>query len=143
MAIMKLQRPLNDWAGLVTGKDKWTTTQKLMEECKWSGINRLISYSSMLEMWKVMNTNNSSYWRQRLRLVGEGGEGRNRSKQMGRIWSDSNPRWKLTKNLWRHRTVTLWNQLPRELTLEVKLGVFKRGLKKWIANNINFHPMYM
>ena len=118
----KFQVLLNKCARMILGKSKRTRTRHLMEGCSWLYFSELVTYYSVMVMFKMINFNTP----RNLSLKFTRLENRQVETTVGRI--------KNSKNLFRWRTARVWNTLPLYLREETRIKVFKINLKKHLIS---------
>ena len=102
-----------------------TKRADLFKRLNWLSVNQLVSYHTVIQVFKIRYHRDPEYLASILGL-----NGRN-----GRIRTQ-NPILSSAANSFCFRGTGLWNQLPEQLRCENKIGRFKNGLKKWIAENV-------
>ena len=111
--IRKVQVVLNQSARFVTGLGKRTRTTRLMESCGWLSIKELITYQSIISMWRIIHLNIPEHIYDHLAISDD-------------FKICTRPaRLHIVKNGFRHRTTKIWNLLPEELGASGKLGLSK------------------
>ena len=91
----------------------------------WMTVRQLISYHTLITVFRIRKSKEPEY------LYGALG----RDNKFGKIIVQ-NSDLGLYKNSFVPRGSVLWNRLPRELKNIEKVGVFKKGLRKWVAENV-------
>ena len=116
----KNQILMNKCAQMILGKNRRTRTRSLMIGCGWLYFVELVRYHSLVQLFKTVKSNKPENLRKMLTVDQEG------KIQLipGRL--------KISRELYRWRTVREWNILPAYLILVVKVSVFKKLLKKHI-----------
>ena len=111
----KFQTVLNTCARVVTKKPRKTRTRTLMEECKWLYFKELVTFQSLLMMWKLVILKSPHYLSKTVQL-----------NQDNRIVGQ-NGRILLVRNSFIWRTTVDWNSLPEYLR---EIRVFKTFKKR-------------
>ena len=111
----------------------FTPTRTLLDQCGWLSVRQLVTYHSLVLVYKVKSEGKPEYLYDRLgrefsyntRLASENGV-----RGMGKIKSE------LHKNSFIPRSIQSWNSLPSHIRLSPKIVDFKVKLKIWIKSNI-------
>ena len=120
-----LQVLQNKAAQLVCHAPPRTKRSLLFNKLGWLSVNQLISYHSMLTLFKIRSSKEPEYLSQFLC---------NDSRNLRIVVPNQD--LTLTKNSFSFRASDQWNQLPIQLRKEVKIGTFKKDVKKWIIANV-------
>ena len=120
--LVKAQVCLNMAARFVTGDRKTTRKEDLMTNCDWLDIWELTEYHSLTQIWKATRWNSPHHLSEMIRTEENG------------LLTTREPRLQLTRELFRHKSIRNWNNLPMELRTENKLGTFKRTLRCWLKD---------
>ena len=126
--IRKVQVIVNQAARFITGANRRTRTNKLMESCKWLSVRELIDHQSLISMWIIVYLGIPAQIREHLAISDE------------HIITTRPARLKLVQRSFKHRTLKIWNNLPQEIRDTKKITVFKRNTKKWIMEQRNIQP---
>ena len=122
----------NRAARIVTKKGLFTSQKNLLSETNWLSIRQMITFHSILQIWRVRKSNRPEYlndifnpnYNQQTRMVRNGNI---------RI---PDTETSLGKNALRIRGATWWNSLPPDLKMfSGDVLSFKRELKKWVKTN--------
>ena len=97
----------------------------MYDQLGWLTVNQLISYHTLLAVYRVRSTGEPEYLAESLSI-----DNRN-----GHIIV---PKTKLTllKKSFKFRGACAWNELPSSLRSLPNIGAFKKGVKTWIKDNI-------
>ena len=120
-----LQVLQNKAAQLVCHAPPRTKRSLLFNKLGWLSVNQLISYHSMLTLFKIRSSKEPEYLSQFLC---------NDSRNLRIVVPNQD--LTLTRNSFSFRASDQWNQLPIQLRKEVKIGTFKKDVKKWIIANV-------
>ena len=120
-----LQVLQNKAAQMVCHAPPRTKRSLLFNKLGWLSVNQLISYHSMLTLFKIRSSKEPEYLSQFLC---------NDSRNLRIVVPNQD--LTLTKNSFSFRASDQWNQLPIQLRKEVKIGTFKKDVKKWIIANV-------
>ena len=119
----KIQSLLNKCARMVLGSSRRVRTRTLMENCGWLYFRELVNYHSIVQMFKIVNIGTPVNLRNKINI-----------RPDKRI--DFTPgRLKISRDSFKWRTSTAWNELS-DFLLEIdKLSTFKKALRKYIVEN--------
>ena len=92
---------------------------------KWLTVNQLIAYHSLLTVFKIRQSGEPEYLASFLQD----------DSRTGRIILP-NTQLSLFMKSFGRRGAANWNQLSLELRKSTKIGHFKRGVRKWVLDNI-------
>ena len=97
----------------------------MYNKLKWLTVNQLVSYHTLLAVYKIRQSGEPEYLAQFL-------------KDDNRLSSIIVPNTKLSlaKKSFVWRGSETWNSLPIDLRTCTRIGVFKKGAKQWVMNNI-------
>ena len=98
----------------------------LFDKLGWLTVEQLIAYRTLIAIYRIRMKKEPEYLAGYLL----------RDNLYGRIIVE-NSALGLYRNSFIYRGSTLWNKLPRDLRSEMKIGVFKRKLKRWVEANID------
>ena len=138
-AVLKksLQIIQNKVARAVTRLNWSTPAGELLHQCGWLSVNQLIFYHSVLLVFKVKLGQTPRYlhsmhnsWSYQYRT---------RQAESGLIQLAGRPRLDITKDSFKWRAATQYNQLPAELRKCETLETFKKQVKTWIKNNVSLN----
>ena len=121
--IMELQRLQNRAARFVLRKNRYEKVSTLLDGCKWLSVSQLITFHSVLLLWKCINKGKWNALKNGLIL--------NRNYTVRKIKG----RIQLTKDSWKCRTITIWNSLPIMMRRENEQVLFKGSLRTWVKQN--------
>ena len=123
--IHDLQVLQNKAAQLVTHSPPRAVRQPMYDQLGWLTVNQLISYHTLLAVYRVRSTGEPEYLAESLCI-----DNRN-----GHIIV---PKTKLTllKKSFKFRGACAWNELPSSLRSLPNIGAFKKGVKTWITDNV-------
>lgn len=110
-----------------------TRTSVLLDKCGWLSINQLCTYTSLMELWKILHISANTYWSQR--LMNTTGQRQTRAVSDGKVRLE-HPLLTITRHSWKWRTTNIWNSLPPELRCTKIMSQFKRNLRIWISSNV-------
>ena len=132
-----LQLIQNKVARAVTRLSWSTPARDLLHQCGWLSVNQLIFYHSVLLVFKVKLAQTPKHlhsmhnsWSYQYRT---------RQAESGLIQQAGKPRLEITKDSFRWRAATQYNQLPAELRKCETLVTFKKDVKTWIKNNVSLN----
>ena len=122
----------------LTKLDKFTSTKKLMEACSWMSVRQLISYHSLVQLHKTMDSRKPTYLYQKI-TAGGSFPYSTRQAASGQLRQADGIRSELdiSKQGWGCRAVEEYNRLPPGLRLEPRLTSFKRQLRVWVIRNVS------
>ena len=136
--LKSLQVVQNKVARSVTKYDKFTTTKKLMDTCNWMTVRQLVSYHSLVQLQKTINSRKPAYLYQKVTSGGsypyptrQAASGQLRQVDGARADLD------IAKQGWGCRAVEEYNKLPPDIRQEVRLPSFKRKLRSWVVRNVS------
>ena len=124
--IQDIQVLQNKAARLVCHAPPRTKRAVLFEKMGWLSVNQLISYHTLIAVFKIRSSGEPEYLAQFL----------NNDSRNDRIVIP-NQDLTLTTKSFVFRGSDQWNQLPIRIRKEVKIGTFKKDLRKWIAGNVS------
>ena len=108
--------------------------QQLLSDSGWLSIHQLISYTTILTIYKIVKTGEPIGLANRLRREGEQvGGGRGRHELDIRVQGRLN----VTREGLVYRGGVMWNSLPVEIRQEHSLHRFKKRVKIWIKENVS------
>ena len=129
-----LQIIQNKVARVVTRLDWSTSVKELLKQCGWLSVNQLIFYHSVLLVYKVRMSKTPRYlykmhnsWSYQYRT---------RQADSGLIKLMGKPRLDITKNSFKWRSASQFNQLPHEIRKLENILEFKSKTKTLIKSNI-------
>ena len=97
----------------------------MFDRLGWLTVNQLISYHTLISVFKIRSCGEPEYLAQKLKT-----DSRN-----GRIIIP-NYDLRLAMKSFSFRGANQWNSLPTSMRNTVKIGTFKKNLRKWILVNI-------
>ena len=132
--IISAAQVIQNRAARIVTKRGWFTSQKtLLRETNWLSIRQMISYHTILQIWRVRKSKkpeylnemlNPEYERQTRRII----EGNIRIQE---------PKTSLGKKAIRFRGAKMWNTLPAHLkTVTGEVQSYKKQLKIWVRENV-------
>ena len=124
--VRDIQVMQNKAARLVCHAQPRTRRSALFDQLGWLSVNQLISYHTLISVFKMRASGEPEYLAQFL-------SNDNRNDRLVIPNTDLT----LTKNSFAFRGPEQWNQLPIQLRKQVKIGTFKKELKKWIFENVS------
>ena len=123
--IKALQVQQNRAARIVLNLPPRTNRDYMFDKLGWMTVRQLISYHTLITVFRIRKSQEPEY------LYGALG----RDNKFGNIIVENN-NLGLYKSSFVPRGSVLWNKLPKELKNMKKVGVFKNGLRKWVAENV-------
>ena len=122
--VKEIQILQNQAARIVCRAPPRVDRASLFKRLNWLTVNQLIQYHSLVALYRVRLTKTPEYLADILC----------HDSRNNRIMI---PKQQLTlaTNSFCFRSASLWNQLPNQLRYEKNLGVFKRGVRKWVIEN--------
>ena len=115
----------NKAAQVVTHLPPRTSRSILYDRVKWLTVNQLISYHTLITVFKIRRNREPEYLAELL----------NNDNRLGRIIIPNTDLGLARKSfVWRGSSA--WNSLPQELRECSRIGQFKPGVKKWVKTNI-------
>ena len=123
--IQDLQVLQSKIARIVTNSGIRTNRNIMFDRLEWMTVKQMIVYHTLLTIYKI-------------RLTGEPEEFASALKNENRNQKIITPLSRLTlyRRSFLYRGSIDWNTLPSSLRNSEKLGVFKKGLRIWILDNI-------
>ena len=123
--LSKIQKLLNRTARYVIQGGWRMKSIKLMEKCKWLTAKELVTYHSMITLWKLLNCQKPKQLAEKFKWI----EDRNIETSIARLQNtESNFRW---------RSIDSWNALNDKLRYSTKISQFKLDLKKTLISRRN------
>ena len=134
----KLQVLQNSVNRILTGARVGTRTEDLLFETNTISVHQMIAFSTILMVFKVLNSGKPTYLARKLEVIREAG-------MAVRRWDGSTvkvPNYYLdiSRAGFIYRGAKLFNKLPRTLREEKRTEVFKKELKNWVWRNISIKP---
>ena len=123
--LKSLQVLQNRAAQLVTNSPPRSNRVVMYSKLKWLTVNQLVSYHTLLAVFKIRHSGEPEYLAQFLK---------NDNRQSRIIIP--NTQLSLAKKSFVWRGSETWNSLPFELRTCTRIGIFKNGAKQWVMNNI-------
>ena len=124
--IKDLQVIQNKAAQIVTHKPPHTHRKDLYDQLGWMSVSQLVVYHTLLLVFKIRQSGEPEYLATFLKYD-------NRTAHI----VVPNTKLTLAKKSFCFRGSSNWNSLPENLRKSFKIGEFKRGVKKWIVENIS------
>ena len=115
----------NKAAKLVCDAPPRANRKDLFKKLDWLTFNQLVSYHTILTVYKIRMSQEPEYLSKLLR-----NDSRN-----DRIIIP-NPNLVLTEKSFVFRGSNLWNELPQDIKNQVKISCFKKKMRKWVTENI-------
>ena len=113
-----IQVLLNKCARIVTGLPRRTRTRQLMTECNWLYFSEMVSYHSLLMLWKMIRWHSPFHLAKKFTLTDDNMV----ETEHGRIL--------MTRRVFRCRSVNDWNALSQDLREMSSFPQFKRALRR-------------
>ena len=126
--IRKVQSLWNKVARWTSGLPRKTKIKDLMAANGWMTVRNMITYHSLMMVWKLVNLKKPRHLYNSMRIEGD-----------NHIQTQE-PRLQFTARGLKHRASTEWNSLPSTLRNEDSISIFKRTLKKWITEGRDQTP---
>jgi hypothetical protein len=123
--IKELQVLQNKAAKVVTHSPPRAERLALYARLKWLTVNQLISYHTLLTVFKIRQSGEPEYLASFLQDDSRAGQ---------IILTNTKLTLFMKSFVW--RGVSTWNQLSLELRKATKIGQFKRGAKEWVLRNV-------
>ena len=115
----------NKAAQIVTHKPPRTSRAELYSKLGWMTVNQLVSYHTILAVFKIRQSGEPEYLASFLKNDSRNGKIIVPNLKLG-----------LAQKSFCYRGSTEWNLLPEHVRNARKIGEFKRGVRKWIMENI-------
>ena len=128
-----LQIIQNKAARVVTRLDWSTSTTVLLGQIGWLSVNQLIFYHTVLMVYKVQKNKSPKYLH---RMFNWSYQYNTRQAESGLIKLVRNPNMDISKNSFRCRGASQYNQLPLEIRTSSSIMTFKVSTKIWIKEHI-------
>ena len=125
--IKSLQVQQNKAAQIVLSIPRRSHRNIMFDKLNWLTVNQLIVYHTLLRIHRIRQVGEPEYLAE---IVNKSSR-----KLQGKIVVE-NLKLELARRSFTFRGAVQWNKLPTELRLEVKLSKFKKGLKKWVIENV-------
>ena len=110
------------------GLSRRTSTIKVLSNIGWLSVRQLVTYHSVLLLWKSTRGEGSPF---------HGQVNWETSCTMGSERIRPAPyRKEFRRKSWRPMAIAWWNALPVEARTQPRLGQFKRQLRTWVSANI-------
>ena len=149
--VRALQVIQNKAARSVTKLSYLTPAKVLLKTCGWLSVRQLMAYHSLVLLHKTLVHQSPKYlydkvtadgqFKYKTRLASECPKEFSFSVQHpmdnGTIRQDSSTKLGISKKGWCWKSVQLFNTLPTNIRLELKLSKFKTRLKNWVQDNIS------
>ena len=123
--LKELQILQNKAARLVCRSPPRSNRSALLQKLGWLSMNQLIAFQSLITVFRIRQFKEPKYLATLMC----------NDTQNGRIML-MNSNLTLTSKSFCFRGPSLWNQLPRNVRSEEKLGIFKNMVKKWTLDNV-------
>ena len=101
----------------------------MFDKLGWLTITQLEFYHSVISVFKIRSSGEPEYLAARL----------SRDSRNGRIIIPT-MELRLTQNSFTVRGAANWNRLPENVRRQLKIGIFKKLVRKWILENISRFP---
>ena len=132
--IISAAQVIQNRAARIVTKRGWFTSQKtLLRETNWLSIRQMISYHTILQIWRVRKLKKPEYLNEMLNPEYE--------RQTRRIIEGNiripEPKTSLGKKAIRFRGAKMWNTLPANLKIVTgEVQSYKKQLKIWVRENV-------
>ena len=133
--LQPLQVLINKAARIVTGCNRYTSTKRLMNKCKWLSIKQMIFYQTVAMAHKTKVNKSPIYMYRKFSSVypystrqADGG--------CIRLGLEFTSKKSICHDSYRYRAASNYNSIPSEIRLSRNVGIFKHKLKKWVISNI-------
>ena len=130
-----LQILMNRAARVVTGCNKFTSTNRLLGKCNWLSIRQLIFFQTVTMTHKMI-LNNSPFYMHRKFTITYPYNTRQAAGGSIRYSEEFNSKKSLNHNSFRYRAAKDYNSIPVEIRTSRSIITFKSKLKKWVVTNI-------
>ena len=132
--LARLQVLQNKAARAVTGKSWFTSTRRLLEECKWLSVRQLVFYQTVMGVQKIVMSGKPDHLSKkfsndhpyRTRQAAGGGL---------RFGEDFNGKSDLSHTSFCYRGTVDYNRIPVYIRRAKTMQTFKYKLKQWISTN--------
>ena len=132
--ILKSLQIIQNKAARAVTRNNWETpVGTLLKQCNWLSVKQLVMYHSLILLFKVLQTKSPKYIHMKMSIE-YARKTRQTEKNPLRPQVDS--KLELTRNSFRWRTDSQWNELPAHIRNIKTLKKFKSHLKSWISENI-------
>ena len=122
-----LQVQQNKAARIVLSMPPRSNREYMYSKLGWLTVNQLTVYHTLIAIYRIRLSEDPEY------LAGILGR---TSRQGQNIIIVENIKLGLVRNSFTFRGAIQWNNLPQTLRTEMKIGIFKKALKKWVFENI-------
>ena len=127
--IRAVQVMQNKAARCITKKSWYTSTGTLLLQCNWLSMKQLVTYHTVLQVWKVKTQKAPIYLQSKIQASVT------RSEAEGTL--GVNVETSLAGNSFMVRSALAWNSVQPDIRSIQKLQQFKSKLMKWIKANID------
>ena len=123
--INMLQVQQNRAAQIVLSLPPRSSRDLMFDKLAWLTVQQLIAYHTLITVYRIRKSQEPEYLFGILGRDNSTGHIIMKNKQLG-----------LYRNGFIFRGSVLWNKLPKEIRFETKMGKFKKGLRKWVFDNV-------
>ena len=123
--INMLQVQQNRAAQIVLSLPPRTSRDFMFDKLGWLTVQQLIAYHTLITVYRIRKSQEPEHLFSILGRDNSTGHIIMKNKQLG-----------LYRNSFVFRRSLLWNKLPNEVRIETKIAKFKKGLRKWVFNNV-------
>ena len=120
-----LQVQQNRAAQIVLNLPPRTNRDLMFDKIGWLSVQQLIAYHTLITVYRIRKSQEPEHLFSILGRDNSTGHIIMKNKQLG-----------LYRNSFVFRGSLLWNKLPNEVRIETKIAKFKKGLRKWVFNNV-------
>ena len=132
-----LQIIQNKAARCVTRRGIYTPVSELLRQCGWLSVRQLVYYHSVMLIYKTLKTGLPRYIYNKL-ATDFPYNTRLAASESIRMGPETKPRLVLTEKSFINRATSSYNQLPASIKQAPTVEVFKRRLKPWVLENVQF-----
>ena len=123
---------------IITKKDYDTPIKQLLEKSGYMSIHQLISYHTVLSVFKVVKTIKPVYLAKRFGLEEPGQLEVRARRRQNHIRVEFN--LSIARSGFVYRGAQLWNMIPVDIKTAMSIKVFKKMVKPWIKSNVGIYP---
>ena len=134
--IHALQLVQNRAARLVTQLNRYTSVNKLLQQCGWLSVHQLVQYHILLLVYQVKHEKKPTYFSDKLNLEF------NRETRLatsGGIRRCGTNKFSRTQSGFISKGSQYWNVLPFEIRQSKSKTSFKVKINEWIRRNVPLH----
>ena len=125
---------------IITGLPTLTPTTTLLSKTNSLSIQQLIAKSTLMMVFKILQTSKPKYLAEKMKVRTSQGERRIPHRSIGMLEART-ANLSLSKESFIVRGSQLFNKLPVSLRLENDVIRFKQGMIKWVAENVRAKPI--